>query len=160
MPLLKYFGFVGSGLLLLLFGLNWLLPQTTEWPVRSGVDKTVIRISSVERLPERVVIDTSLPTIVPPSAAEFSEQPPKSTLVEINPEPRQAIFNKDNSNSKKQRLAQREPIKKKAAAHRAPPAIHIEPGPYRSVQAAAPVTRTSLLDILKERLGQSFFKIN
>ena len=29
MPLLRYFGFAGSALVLLLFGLSWLFPTTT-----------------------------------------------------------------------------------------------------------------------------------
>ena len=65
MPLMRYFGFVGSALLLLLFGLDWYLPQPVVEPVRAVTDKPVIRISSIEKLPERVVIDTNLPTIVP-----------------------------------------------------------------------------------------------
>jgi hypothetical protein len=65
MPLLRYFGFAGSALALLLFGLSWYFPQPVSEPVRSGIDGPVIRISSVEQLPERVDIDTSLPTIVP-----------------------------------------------------------------------------------------------
>jgi hypothetical protein len=65
MPLLRYIGFAGSALVLLLFGLNWCFPQHVSEPIRSGIGRPVIRISSVERLPERLDIDTSLPTIVP-----------------------------------------------------------------------------------------------
>jgi hypothetical protein len=153
MPLVKYFSLVGTALLLLLFGLNWLVPQPADGPVRSGVDKTVIRISSVERLPERVVIDTSLPTIVPPhNVVEFSGQATQSTLFETDPGPRQTIR---NNGSKTQRLVKHEPVKK-PAAHRGPPPSQSEPAPLRSVEAAAPITRLSLLDWLKERLEQSF----
>jgi len=89
MSLMKYVGFAGSALVLLLFGLDWLLPQPVSERIRSGTDRSVIRISSAEQLPERVVIDTSLPTIVPPpSAVDFSESPPQSTFVEINSGPR------------------------------------------------------------------------
>jgi hypothetical protein len=89
MSLMKYFGFAGSALVLLLFGLDWLLPQPVSERIRSGTDRSVIRISSAEQLPERVVIDTSLPTIVPPpSALDFAESPPQSTFVEINSGPR------------------------------------------------------------------------
>ena len=66
MHLIKYFGFVGSALVILLFGLSWCFPQTVSAPIRSGSDRPVIRISSVEKLPDRVDIDTSVPTIVPP----------------------------------------------------------------------------------------------
>ena len=75
MPLMKYFSFVGSALVLLLFGLSWCFPQPVSEPVRSGIDRPVIRISSVEKLPDRVDIDTSLPTTVPPpSVMEFAQR--------------------------------------------------------------------------------------
>jgi uncharacterized membrane protein len=61
MPLMKYFGFVGSALVILLFGLSWCFPQPVSVPVRRGIDRSVIRIHSVQKLPERVYIDTSLP---------------------------------------------------------------------------------------------------
>jgi hypothetical protein len=38
--------------------------------------------------------------------------------------------------------------------------VNGEPANSERVQAAAPVTRVSLLDIIKERLGQSLFKLN
>jgi uncharacterized membrane protein len=37
MPLMKYFGFVGSALVILLFGLSWCFPQPVSVPVRSGI---------------------------------------------------------------------------------------------------------------------------
>jgi hypothetical protein len=58
----------------------------------------------------------------------------------------------------KQILAKAEPTKK-TAAHRRPPAVHAEPTLNQSAEAAAPVTRMSLLDELKDRLGQTF-KLN
>jgi hypothetical protein len=161
MPLMKYFGFAGSALVLLLFGLDWLLPQPVSERIRSGTERSVIRISSAEQLPERVVIDTSLPTIVPPpSAVDFAESPPQSTFVEINSGPRQAILNADSTISKKQSREKREQPMKKVTVHQAPPTVHNEPAPNHNVQAAAPATRMSLLEILKERLGQSLFKLN
>ena len=33
MPLMRYFGFVGSALLMLLLGLNWFLPQAISEPI-------------------------------------------------------------------------------------------------------------------------------
>ena len=95
MPLMRYFGFVGSALLLLLFALNWYLPQPLVEPVRAVTDQPVIRISSIEKLPERVVIDTSLPTIVPPpTALEFAERWPEETkVVEAKPLPRPTTLN-------------------------------------------------------------------
>ena len=160
MPLMKYFVFVGSALVLLLFGLSWCFPQPVAEPIRSGIDRPVIRISSVEQLPERVDIDTSLPTIVPPpSVLEFAERWPVANIVETMPASRPTTPTAGDGVPKKPNVAKREPVKK-VVAYRAAPPPNIEPAPSYSVQAVAPVTRLSLLDILKERLGQSLFKLN
>jgi hypothetical protein len=161
MPLLRYFGFVGSALLLLLFGLNWYLPQPAVEPVGAVADRPVIRISSIEKLPEPVVIDTSLPTIVPPpTALEFAERWPEETkVVEAKPLPKPTILNAGDGAAKAKKLARREPLQK-VAARRPPVPVNGEPANSERVQAVAPVTRVSLLDIIKERLGQSLFKLN
>src|SRR5215467_14299004 len=89
MPLLRYIGLAGSALVLSLFGLSWCFPQPVSEPVRSVVDRPVIRISSIERLPERVDIDTSLPTIVPPPIViDFAERWPEAEVVETNSIPK------------------------------------------------------------------------
>jgi hypothetical protein len=64
MPLARYFIYVGAVLLALLFISDAFLPKL---PVAESVntDLPVIRIHSDRKLPERVVFDTSLPTIVP-----------------------------------------------------------------------------------------------
>ena len=68
MPVARYFVFVGGVLLALLLGINAFAPQ--EPAVASNgansFDRTVVRIRSDQKPPERVVYDTSLPTIVPP----------------------------------------------------------------------------------------------
>jgi hypothetical protein len=58
MPLLQYFGFVGSALVTLLFGLSWCFPQPVSDRTGSGIDRSIIRINSVEKVPDRVDIDT------------------------------------------------------------------------------------------------------
>ena len=67
MPLVKYFGFVGSALVLLLLVMNgsalvllllvmnWFLPEPASEPVHVSIERPVIRISSMETLPERMV---------------------------------------------------------------------------------------------------------
>ena len=67
MPVGRYFIFVGSVLLTLLFAADWYMPQHPLQPARADVDRG-IRVQSLHRWPERIVIDTSLPTIVPASA--------------------------------------------------------------------------------------------
>lgn len=81
MPIFRYFIFVGGALLALLFAANFMLP--TE-PVAQAVatasnDQPLIRIRSDRHLPERVVLDTSQPTIATPAvktAAVAAPQPP------------------------------------------------------------------------------------
>ena len=159
MPLMKYFGFVGSALLLLLFGLDWYLLEPVPEPVRADTDRPVIRISSIEMLPERVVIDTSLPTIVPPPAVlDFAERWPGNIRVaEAQPVARPATPSADVGAPKP-----KQPALKKVAARRPAPSVNDEHANSKRVQvtAPAPVTRLSLLDIIKERLGQSPFKLN
>jgi hypothetical protein len=159
MPLMRYFGFVGSALLLLLFGLNWYLPQPVGEPVPAVTERPVIRISSIEKLPERVVIDTSLPTIVPPpTALEFAERWPEEIRVaEARPLPRPTALNAGDGAPKK--LAKSEPLRK-VAAHRPTAPVNDEHANSYGAQAAVPVTRVSLLDMIKERLGQSPFNLN
>ena len=67
MPLMRYFVFVGGALLALLLIANACLPAFPATGVRSAVasDLSVIRIHSDTKWPERVVFDTTRPTITP-----------------------------------------------------------------------------------------------
>jgi len=79
MPVARYFLFVGGLLLALLFALDAFAPQQVAVAINSvpSIDKTVVRIRSDQKLPERVVYDTSLPTIVPPTAkTQIAAVPP------------------------------------------------------------------------------------
>jgi len=79
MPLARYFFFVGGVLLALLFIADACLPNL---PVadRASTDLPVIRIHSNRKWPERVVYDTSLPTIIPAQIANTNASipPPRS----------------------------------------------------------------------------------
>lgn len=70
MPVARYFLFVGGVLLALLLAIDGFFPQQAVVASQAApsVDKTVVRIRSDQKPPERVVYDTSLPTIVPPTA--------------------------------------------------------------------------------------------
>jgi hypothetical protein len=81
MPLGRYFAVIGSVLLALLFLADRYLPQPAATPHRAHVDRTVIRLQSDHRWPERIVIDTSLPTIVPPPARVADTLPARSPPV-------------------------------------------------------------------------------
>jgi hypothetical protein len=78
MPLGRYFVFTGSLLLALLFLADWYLPPLAPARARAEVDRSIIRLHSGHRWPERIVIDTSLPTIVPPPTAVADNLPVKS----------------------------------------------------------------------------------
>jgi hypothetical protein len=68
MPVARYFLFVGGVLLAFLLAIDAFFPQQAVVASQAApsVDKTVVRIRSDQKPPERVVYDTSLPTIVPP----------------------------------------------------------------------------------------------
>ena len=68
MPLARYFLYVGGVLLTLVFILDACL---TKLPVmeRAHVNSPIIRIHSERKWPERIVFDSTLPTIVPAQTA-------------------------------------------------------------------------------------------
>jgi hypothetical protein len=78
MPVARYFLFVGGVLLALLLAIDALVPQQAVVASQAApsVNKTVVRIRSDQKLPERVVYDTNLPTIVPPTVTAQAVAPP------------------------------------------------------------------------------------
>jgi hypothetical protein len=157
MPLVQYFAVVGSILLALCWGAGWYFPEPDTKVVHSDIDKPAIRIPSVEKLPERVVIDTSLPTIVPSEAViAIADEAPETAPLRINPGSRLTSFDSANAIPKKQNTAKQQSLKK-VATRRAAPSGSAPAGSSTGVQAAAPVSRMSLIDIVKERLARSLF---
>ena len=75
MPLGRYLLFVGSALIALFFLTDAYLPQSAGsfFGRESRVDKSIIRLSSAHKWPEKVVYDTTLPTIVPPPVSAAAE---------------------------------------------------------------------------------------
>ena len=86
MPLLRYFVFVGGALLALLFVSSAYLPKMPdEVRADSGFDRSIIRIHSERKWPERVVFDTNQPTIVPPQAAVIvAGVPAPATVADVS----------------------------------------------------------------------------
>jgi hypothetical protein len=140
MPLMKYVVFVGSALVLSLLAMNWLAPDTTTEPVYSRTERPVIRISSTETLPERVVFDTSRPYMTPPSsvvrgaaqplqlANTFEKITPSllpafSTLAPVTPK----LITEKGDPAK--HTVRRDPAKK-VVANRAAPQPHLAPQPH------------------------------
>ena len=172
MPLMKYFVFVASALVLLLLAMNWLSPEPTAEPVYSSIQRPVIRIKSIETLPERVVFDTSMPYIAPPSSvmrgaarplqSAFTFEkitpgllPAFSTLAQVTPK---TIAEKRDPAKV---TAKRDPAK--VVANRVAPQAHIAAVKNYPVREAErdtrPPIKTTLLDEIAGRFGQ-MFKMN
>lgn len=94
MPLARYFVFVGGALMALLFVFDFFSPKAAaDIGIHSGgnVDKSTVRIHSEQKWPERVVFDTTQPTIVPKAAPAQTAQavlPGPEPAPEITPKAR------------------------------------------------------------------------
>ena len=184
MPLMKYVVFVGSALVLLLLSMNWLLPDPTAEPVYTSTVRPVIKISSIETLPEKVVLDNIMPyTASPsdvmrvatrplPSALTFEKITPGllpafSTLAQVTPK---TITEKRDA---AKITAKSEPAKK-VVANRVAPQAHIAAVKNHPVRDAErdtkppiktaeldtkPPVKTTFLDEIAGHFGQ-IFKMN
>jgi Zn-dependent protease with chaperone function len=84
-PIGRYIVFVGSLLLAMLFVADWLVPMGATQSVTSGkADKPIISIKSDQKWPERIVFDTSAPTIV-------AQMPPVVAVTPVTNQPREAF---------------------------------------------------------------------
>ena len=75
MPIGRYIAFVGSLLLAILFIADWYLPMAPTQSVTSREAEPIIRIKSDQKWPERIVFDTSAPTIVPQKSPVVADAP-------------------------------------------------------------------------------------
>jgi hypothetical protein len=175
MPLLRYFGFVGTALLTLLLVSHWLLPESTAEPIRSNTDKTFIRISSIDKLPEKVVFDTSLPYVAPPSSvapprivAAAAAPPVQSAFafVQITPGPLPGFTKASYVVASRPGIGKRDVATlnhdkatspKKVAGQRTLPPVNAPTTRAQPARAPEPVTRLSLIDVIKDRLSRGLF---
>jgi hypothetical protein len=94
MPLARYFLFVGGALMALLFAFDLFSPKAVaDIGAQSAsavtVDKSTLRIRSEQKWPERIVLDTTQPTIVPKAAqTQQAALPGPAPAPEINPSAR------------------------------------------------------------------------
>ena len=90
MPLARYFVVVGGALMALLFAFDFFSPKASA---DSGIhsagpaDKTTMRIRSEHKLPERIVFDTTQPTIAAKAAQTQTAQPAQAALPGPEPVP-------------------------------------------------------------------------
>ncbi|WP_213741949.1 hypothetical protein [Bradyrhizobium sp. dw_411] len=88
MPVLRYFLFVGTALLLLLFAVDAYLPKlpaagNVSTAANMASDIAVIRIHSIQKWPERVEFDTSLPAVAPAAVVVAANNVPADTTAPV-----------------------------------------------------------------------------
>lgn len=165
MPLLRYFCVVGPALLMLLWAVNWILPEAIE-PVHASTARPTIRISSIEKLPERVVFDTSLPQLAPrPRVMPAGIELPQSAFafVQLTPGPLSAFSTLAEVAPKSPAIVKRDPATKVANRGASPQAPTSGTKTYNNVREAQPNVkppfRTTFLADIAHRFGQ-MFKVN
>jgi hypothetical protein len=120
MLMLRYFLFVGGALVGLLLLSNVVLPQPPAAAVTNTASELpAIRIQSERKWPQRVVIDTSLPTIVPAQAAAKAPVAPKVADVSVPAGGRDSFA----------QLTTPEPAKSELKPHRKHRTARRQPGP-------------------------------
>ena len=123
MPIARYFMVVGSALVVLLQIAGWPLPEfPPSFPDRPEIsERATIRIKSAHKWPEKVVLDTSQPTIGPLAV----EEPPAPSVRSPPDEPG------DESNL--EAMAQLNPHRQPAAVDH--PTLQIKRGVARTARS-------------------------
>ena len=144
MPIVRFMTWVGASLIALLFVADWCLPKPLQEPAGDAINKPVIRIASVQQPPERIIIDTSQPTIVLPpmlfTDAAPSEPSPVQSHASAVPPP--TVIDVDK--------------KRRKVTKRQGPKLASNQPPFASTPAAAgggsattvPLTKLSFVDII------------
>lgn len=138
MPLARYFFFVGGVLLALLLVSDAYLPKLPAGHM-ANTDLPVIRIHTDRKWPERVVYDTSHPTIIPAQIANPDEGAPAPATVAVAPakaQVREAFAQMQPSDA--QQLQQSEPKKPEAKLQRKPKIAKRRPAPPMVLVARQP----------------------
>ncbi|MFH0302753.1 hypothetical protein AAFX91_37440 [Bradyrhizobium sp. 31Argb] len=157
MPVGRYIAWVGASLLALLYIADWCAPQSLTEAAGEPVERPAIRIASLERPPELVVMDTSLPTIVPPptlaEAVSPSEPPPVRAVAEAPPPPPAVETEK-----KAKKVVKRQAPK--VAAVQPPLPLAPAVAPASPASPAAPEIKLSFADIMSGQLVKNLFNLH
>src|SRR6266481_6762487 len=130
MPTARYFIIVGGTLAALLFIAGWCLPTPPAMFVDQppALDRAIIRIKSDRKWPEKVVLDTSQPTIAPPAV----EEPPAAQSVRLPPD-------EAGDRSNLEAMAQLKPYRQLAAIDH--PTLRIKRGVARTARSNRRIAR-------------------
>ena len=156
MPIGRYIAWVGTSLLTLLFVADWYLPKPLPERPGDAINKPVIRIASIERPPERIIIDTNQPTIVPPPALVENTVPgepsPLQSYASAAPPP--TVIGLDQ---KRRKIAKRQ-TPKGAPYH---PQLASTPAVASGSSATTvQLTKLSFMDFISRQLGSNLFNLN
>jgi hypothetical protein len=157
MPIGRYIAWVGASLVALLFMADWCLPKSFPERSRDATNRPFIRIASIQQPPERIVIDTSQPTIVPPPTLvedavpvepsqplqSYASAPPPPTVVNVDQKTRKVV----------------KPRGPKVATYQKP--LASTPVAASGTSAApVPLTRLSFTDIISGQLVRNLFNLH
>jgi len=162
MPVGRYIAWVGASLLVLLFVANWFFPQSLAEPAGDEVNRPVIRIASIQQPPERIVIDTNLPTIVPPlapAAEAIPDEPPPQVQTYAPTTSHTAVIGVEKSKSKARKrlvneVAAKQPSSKQPSSPRTAAVASGSPA------TIAPPTRLSFANIISGQLVRELFNFH
>jgi hypothetical protein len=156
MPIGRFITWVGASLLALLFVADWYLPKPLPGPAGDTINKPVIRIASIQQPPERIIIDTNQPTIVPPPAlvenAVPGEPSPLQSYASAAPPP--TVIGVDQ---KKRKIAKRQTPK---GAPYQPQLASTPAVASGSSATTVPLTKLSFMDHISRQLGKTLFNLN
>ena len=152
MPIGRYIACVGASLLALLFAVDWYLPKPLPELADDAINRPVIRIASIQHPPERIVIDTTQPTIVPAPtlvAEAVPDEPSPMQSHASTAQPPAAV----NVDQKKRKGSKRQESK---IAHK-PPLVITPAVASDGSTTTAPLTKLSFMDFISRQLGRNPF---
>jgi hypothetical protein len=121
MPVARYFLFVGAALLALLFVADAWLPKSPVTAVAdAAVETPMIRIQSDRKWPERIVFDTSIPTVSPVQTAAVVPVRAPAGVADVSAKVREAFAQLPPSDAKPSQQLQPAASKTPAPAPAAP----------------------------------------
>jgi hypothetical protein len=156
MPVGRYIAWVGTSLLALLLVADWYLPKSLPESVGGVINRPVIRIASVQQPPERVVIDTSQPTIVPPPTLVVNAAPSEPSPLQSYASAAPPTTVVDIDHTKRKVIKRQGP---KVAANQ-PPLVITPTAASGNSATTVPPTKLSFMDIISGRLARSLFNLN
>jgi hypothetical protein len=157
MPVGRYIAWVGTSLLALLFMADWCLPKSLPEPSGDAMNRPVIRIASIQRPPERIVIDTNQPTIVPPptlveDAVPRERSQPLQSYASAPPPPTEV-----NVDQKRRKVIKRQGTKFPTYQK---PLASTPVAASGSPATTVPLTRLSFADIISARLVRNLLNLH